>query len=573
MRSEGYSTWSSVCVCVSVCLLSHISPTERLFVMKTLSRTQRATKVKKFVAICLKLLRSRVMPRNMSEKANMLIFRLTRGQLSPLGTQRSARGCPTIVNNIRPCPKRCLLMLLARVGARTECTTRYSYNTGRGQFPRTRIGIVHKTHNAVCAEGLHFSAFHYIIFRFNAVLSPHNTPTADNIISSVKYLAPVSGQAFLLILALITIIILTICLIKVYARKHKHSESTYDKLWVHTNQSSDNLHNNKAKRREYEYDNFARLSQTTRMYDTVQDIQSQSNMLQSFTLEKQGAENMREGAIVSNQTSIEIETELIGNGEGLYHATGQLPRKIAANVEEENNYCLLVKPSSHSAGKEKLGLQSTEGMYCEVRDEQSVIQTHKQDAVPQSGEYSMITMSHGIKKSMNNDDMVPPSTSYSLTSPNEEDTGSSSGFEEGSNDCSQSQKATHQSSKPPVEEDFSKDMHVEGGSSQKAIPPTKKPAAVTKTPQEGKFPEYATVAMNRKTKKPRNVKAVEQIYNVVVNQLAARKASSSTPPHVEPYAVCTLPAPSKVPRYQCAVGKDSPAATDEDYKQIKVASE
>ena len=79
----------SVCLCV--CLLSHISPTERLFVLKTLSRTQRATKVKKFVAICLKLLRSRVMPRNMSEKANMLIFRLTRGQLSPLHTAKRQR--------------------------------------------------------------------------------------------------------------------------------------------------------------------------------------------------------------------------------------------------------------------------------------------------------------------------------------------------------------------------------------------------------------------------------------------------------------------------------------------------
>ena len=49
----------SVCVCVCV---RHISPTERLFVLKTLSHTQRATKVKKFVGICLKLLRSRVMP-------------------------------------------------------------------------------------------------------------------------------------------------------------------------------------------------------------------------------------------------------------------------------------------------------------------------------------------------------------------------------------------------------------------------------------------------------------------------------------------------------------------------------
>ena len=33
------------------------------------------------------------------------------------------------------------------VGARTDSTTRY-YNARRGQFPRTRIGIVHKTRRA-----------------------------------------------------------------------------------------------------------------------------------------------------------------------------------------------------------------------------------------------------------------------------------------------------------------------------------------------------------------------------------------------------------------------------------------
>ena len=55
MRSEGYCSW----VCLSVCLLSHISPMERLFILKTLSRTQRATKVKKFVGFSLKPLRCR----------------------------------------------------------------------------------------------------------------------------------------------------------------------------------------------------------------------------------------------------------------------------------------------------------------------------------------------------------------------------------------------------------------------------------------------------------------------------------------------------------------------------------
>ena len=55
MRSEGYCSW----VCLCVCLLSHISPMERLFVLKTLSRTQQATKVKKFVGFSLKPLRCR----------------------------------------------------------------------------------------------------------------------------------------------------------------------------------------------------------------------------------------------------------------------------------------------------------------------------------------------------------------------------------------------------------------------------------------------------------------------------------------------------------------------------------
>ena len=53
MRSEGYGSWLCVCVCVSISLL------ERMYVLKTLSRTQRARKVKKFVAFCLKLLRCR----------------------------------------------------------------------------------------------------------------------------------------------------------------------------------------------------------------------------------------------------------------------------------------------------------------------------------------------------------------------------------------------------------------------------------------------------------------------------------------------------------------------------------
>ena len=51
---HGYS--SSLCLCVH-----HISPLERLFVLKILSRTQQATEVQKFVGFSLKPLHSKVM--------------------------------------------------------------------------------------------------------------------------------------------------------------------------------------------------------------------------------------------------------------------------------------------------------------------------------------------------------------------------------------------------------------------------------------------------------------------------------------------------------------------------------
>ena len=70
--------------------------------------------------ICLKQLGSRVMPRNMSKKAHIIL--INHGELSSLDTQRSAREYPKIVNNIQPCPNRCLLMLLACIGARTDST-------------------------------------------------------------------------------------------------------------------------------------------------------------------------------------------------------------------------------------------------------------------------------------------------------------------------------------------------------------------------------------------------------------------------------------------------------------------
>ena len=65
---------------------------KRLLVLKTLLHTQQAPKVKKFVGIFLKPLRSRVMPRNRSEEANMLITPTYPRSAFSANTQRSVRG-------------------------------------------------------------------------------------------------------------------------------------------------------------------------------------------------------------------------------------------------------------------------------------------------------------------------------------------------------------------------------------------------------------------------------------------------------------------------------------------------
>ena len=71
MHSKGYSTW----VCLSVCLSVKSHLTSEVSVLPENAVTYSAgNEGKKFVGICLKRLRSRVVPRNMSEEAKMLII-------------------------------------------------------------------------------------------------------------------------------------------------------------------------------------------------------------------------------------------------------------------------------------------------------------------------------------------------------------------------------------------------------------------------------------------------------------------------------------------------------------------
>ena len=72
-------------------------------------------------------------------------------------------GYPAIVNNIQPCQKRCLLMPLARVGARTDSTTLLQLQPKGWPFSAHAHWYCTQD-NAVCAEGF---ALHYFSFVYN----------------------------------------------------------------------------------------------------------------------------------------------------------------------------------------------------------------------------------------------------------------------------------------------------------------------------------------------------------------------------------------------------------------------
>ena len=131
MRSEGYCSWVCLCVCVclSVCLSvkSHLTYAASVHPENTVtySAGNEGQKIcwdfpetTAFKSNAAKHERKSQYA-NYSDLPDVSFLRLTHSE----GTEY-----PTIVNNIQPCPKPCLLMPLARVGARTDSTTSCSYN-------------------------------------------------------------------------------------------------------------------------------------------------------------------------------------------------------------------------------------------------------------------------------------------------------------------------------------------------------------------------------------------------------------------------------------------------------------
>ena len=181
MRSEGYCSW----VCLSVCLLSHISPLERLFVLKTLSRTQRATKVKKICGVFSEtapLQRSStpsvdghtyvqpaIFPAESGTHAHYSIYHVwwwTEAAISSQFLCRAEGGCeirelPLVMLPSKVCPQ-CNAVVPIRLKV---CRNRLKfalYNADRVNFKSRNYHVV--AYNiSILAEGLHFSALVYTL--------------------------------------------------------------------------------------------------------------------------------------------------------------------------------------------------------------------------------------------------------------------------------------------------------------------------------------------------------------------------------------------------------------------------
>ena len=146
MRSEGYSSWVCLCVCLSV--KSHLTSQMRYRAIKEHAYLVAYKRQK----ICGDLSETTTFKsyaakhERKSQYANLPAY-----PRSAFSTRRTAKakGYSAIVNNIQPCPKRCLLMLLARVGARTDSTTRAATTRGVANFHARALASL----CAVCAKG------------------------------------------------------------------------------------------------------------------------------------------------------------------------------------------------------------------------------------------------------------------------------------------------------------------------------------------------------------------------------------------------------------------------------------
>ena len=477
-------------------------------------------------------------------------------------------------------------------------------------------------------------------------------------------LAAVLVEALLLILTIT--IILVIGLLRIMSvRTRKNSQSShYDKLWVHTNQSPIGFSSNACRRknkvitgnkRDYENKKLTFLTQSPQSYENWQEtehIKSLENVVfQNLTFASKQPEQeieLRKNENTPSQTFVDVETVSLGNGEGLYDVTSQIPMETT-KAEEGNKLTQMVKLTAPNKVPMKQGnVDSIEETHIEVtchgtsesvetpnsENEDTMTQTCEESAVAQGGEYDDTVLKKKLRtvedvdeiydvienqEATRNDSQIPCVEAYAVhTIPvvpcvdayavcslptiskgpvsAKNESSKSSEYEERTDECNEDNKP------PPAPVDFDsiEDIYVEVGTYSPEADTSDSEGiedeeTMTQNSQNNdECGEYDVIAMNRRIKKPRNIENVEEIYDVVVNQLATGKDSSSkiqhlptvpsstvharpviivpkstvqtnavttvptpTVQHVHAYAVCTVPALSKIAKNAGADDKDA----------------
>ena len=423
--------------------------------------------------------------------------------------------------------------------------------------------------------------------------------SGDSLMSSVISLASVSGT-LLLILTLAAIVILALLRLR-----REKPESTYDKLWMHANQSSNT--SIRRKRRDDEHKNSTTTSQLLNSHKARQiEIIRENDAFQcvtTFTKSEKEHEKIVQRSIASPQTSTKDEIEL-GNGECLYDVTGVVP---TPNTESEEG-SVLVQPTTKS-NEQKQDSESIEEICIDIEGqdpreigitnsaakegEDGKAGTETPQEAGQCREYDVLETTRRINKNPKSTKdveeiydvvvnrsaavhaslscvdpyytvciepiIVPceahamfsdPTTPEGLISTDEDDT-ESSGYEEGTKYGSANQSTG--SSTNLTEFDSIEDIYVEVGSySPKKKRDTDSSETESEDEESMSKQDAPVVAQSsghdasHGTNKQMDTGNVEEIYDVIVNQITTRNESSSPVPRVQPYAECTVPT-TKVP--------------------------
>jgi hypothetical protein len=340
----------------------------------------------------------------------------------------------------------------------------------------------------------------------------------DNLMFTKISQGTASGGAFLLLLTLITITILAVCLLRVSITRPKRSKS-YDQLWVRTGNNSGGFPTSSA----FGMSNIM----GTREDDEDEEDCSPSSQPPNKSLETRIASTSRqvenmEGIVFPSLTFVttkHVEEEEEDRKDG-----GCLPGQVSLGVETEVPRCGECLGDATSQNTVE-SAESSE--YCEeeVEEEESeneevgtvslqTVPIPRQDNLGHIEEIYDEVLSHGPRKKVD------------------------------------------KRSDPKSENDDTMTQ-----------PPQQSAAVDATVPESGEYDDI--VLSDRRIKKPRNVEEVEEIYDVVVNQLATRKDSTSTLiSRVKAYAVVTVPAPYELPvptNEAYALSENVPVSTNEAY--------